>query len=579
MVILILFILNFGTSDVGTTVFPLLKIGPGPRPAALGSSFIGLADDATACYFNPAGLAQLTKLETFLSHQAWFYGFQDEYLSFGLPIGKGGFGLGAVYSRVEGVENWTANNIPIDTFATQAGFVVLSYGYELANWFLLGASVKGLYDDLKVEKGLGFCSDLGFIFRLGDKFNLGLAGQNLGLGVKYGEENYPLPSQFKIGFCLKPNHFNIVSDFTVPLDNLPYGSIGIEWNIRKVFALRAGFRTGPEDLASLGYKNGISFGCGIFLGKVFVDYGFVPYGSLGNTHRFSLRIAVPLPGSGLLKLKVIDSRTRRPITADIVFSGIRKELRKSNLRGEAYLEKLNKGWLKFGVTKDGYLPYTDSIFIYGAEEQTFTCELKKLGYGTIWGMVYDSITQKPIGAIVTYKGQIAGNFTTDTLTGTYTLSNLPIGLYELEVSGLTKNYFPQRCSVYLSYDEVVTKDFYLTRKKELPKIPSIYFKNGSYEISGEAKFALDKVGKILLENPQIIVELAGHCDKKEGNIDYWRVSTLRAETVKKYLNEKFGISLERMTISGYADTQPFAPSETETGRSLNRRVDVRVLKE
>ena len=258
---------------------------------------------------------------------------------------------------------------------------------------------------------------------------------------------------------------------------------------------------------------------------------------------------------------------------------MRQEQRKSNLKGEVYLKDLNNGWLKFGATKDGYFPYTDSLFIQGMGEQTVTVELIKLGYGTIWGMVYDSITQKPIGGVVTYTGPAAGNFTVDTLTGTYTLRNLLIGLYQLEVNGPTNNYIPQKCSVYLSYDEAVTKDFRLARKKELPNIPSIYFKPGSSQISDESRFSFEKVGKILTENPKVLVELAGHCDKQEADIDLWRVSNKRAEAVKKYLNEKFGIALERMTVQGYADTQPFAPSETETGRSLNRRVDVRVLKE
>ncbi|MEO0093573.1 MAG: PorV/PorQ family protein [candidate division WOR-3 bacterium] len=576
---ILFFILNLGTSDIGTAVFPLLKIGPGPRASAMGEGFIGLADDATACYWNPAGLAQLNKFETFLCHQEWFYGFRDEYLSLGLPVGKGGFGLGGVYSRTDGVEQWSLNNTPGDTFATQAGFIALSYGYELTNFFLLGATLKGLYEDLKVIKGTGFSGDLGLLFRLGKKFNVGLAGQNLGLGIRYGESNYPLPIQFKIGFCLKPNHFNIVSDFTMPFDNIPYGNLGIEWNIKNVFALRAGYRTGPQNLASLGYENGLSFGCGIFLGRVTIDYAFVPYGNLGNTHRLALRTAIPLPGSGSFKLKVIDGRTKRPVIASVVFSGIIQTIQKTNLKGEVYLDNLNSGWLRFGVTDGDYFPYNDSIFIQGIGEQTFTVELVKLGYGTIWGMICDSITQKPIGGVITYTGYASGSCTADTLSGTYTLRNLPIGLYQLEVNGPNKNYLPQRCSIYISYDEVVAKDFYLTRKRELPKIPSVYFKVGSSEISEEAKFALDKIGKILAENPQLVVELAGHCDKKEGNFDLWRLSSRRSEVVRKYLNEKFGINLDRMTIQGYGDSQPFAPSETETGRSLNRRVDFRILKE
>uniref|UniRef100_A0A7C6AAZ9 PorV/PorQ family protein n=1 Tax=candidate division WOR-3 bacterium TaxID=2052148 RepID=A0A7C6AAZ9_UNCW3 len=576
---LILFIINLGYSDIGTSALPLLKIGPGPRATAMGDGFVGLCDDVTALYWNPAGLAQLNKFETFLSHQEWFYGFRDEYISLGLPVGKSSFGFGAVYSRTDGVEHWTINNNPGDTFATQTGFIALGYGYELTRSFLFGITLKGLYDDLRVEKGTGLGGDLGLLFRLGERFNIGLVGKNLGLGVKYGETNYPLPMQFKLGLCLRPSHFNIVSDFTLPLDNIPHLNLGIEWNIKNILALRAGYRTGPQDLTSLGFANGLSFGVGLFLGKVCVDYAFVPYGDLGNTHKFGLRTAIPLPGSGLFKIKVIDARTKRPITACVLFSGIRQETRQSNLKGEAYLEKLNSGWLKLGVTKDGYFPYNDSVFIQGIGEQNLTVELIKLGYGTIWGMVYDSLTKKPIGGIVTYTGQSSGNFNVDTLTGTYTLRDLPIGLYELEVKGPSLNYIPQRCSVYLTYDEVVTKDFYLLRRKELPKFPSIYFKTGSSEISDEAKFALDKAGKILLENPQVMVELSGHCDKKESGIDLWRLSQKRAEAVKKYLNEKFGISFERMQVQGYADTQPFAPSETETGRSLNRRVDFRILKE
>jgi outer membrane protein OmpA-like peptidoglycan-associated protein len=576
---IILFILNFGSGDVGTTVFPLLKIGPGPRAAAMGEGFIGLSDDATACYWNPAGLAQVNNFEAFLSHQEWFYGFRDEYISFALPVGKGALGLGAAYSRVDGVENWTSNNEPGDTFATQSGFIGLSYGHEIANFFLLGATVKGLYDDLRVTTGTGFCGDLGFIFRLGEHFNIGLAGQNLGLGIQYDDQTHPLPMQLKLGLCLKPNHFNIVTDFTLPFDNTPYANFGVEWNIKNIFALRAGYQSGPQDLSSLGWQNGMSFGCGIFLGKVAVDYAYVPYGSLGNTHRLSLSTSIPLPGSGLFKIRVIDARTKRPVEANVIFSGLNQEHKKSNLKGEVYLKDLNTGWLKFGVTKDDYFAYTDSLFINGMGSQNVTVELMELGYGTIWGMVYDSITQKPIGGIVSYAGNQTGYINADTLTGTYTLRNLPIGFYQLEVKGLTENYFAQKCSVYLTYDEVVTKDFHLARKKELPKIPAIYFKVGSSEITDEGKFSIEKVGKILLENPQVTVELAGHCDQKESDVDRWKLSTKRAETVKKYLNEKFGIALGRMTVQGYGDTQPFAPSETETGRSLNRRVDVRVLKQ
>ena len=48
--------------DVGTTAFAFTKIGVGARPVAMGGAFVGLADDITALYYNPAGLAGLQDL-------------------------------------------------------------------------------------------------------------------------------------------------------------------------------------------------------------------------------------------------------------------------------------------------------------------------------------------------------------------------------------------------------------------------------------------------------------------------------------------------------------------------------------
>ncbi|MDH5683471.1 MAG: PorV/PorQ family protein [candidate division WOR-3 bacterium] len=576
---ILLLIINLGSSDVGTKVFPLLKVAPGPRAAAMGESFVGLADDATACYWNPAGLSQLQNLEIFLSHQEWFYGFRDEYASFGIPLGKGALGLGLVYSRTDGVEFWDENNLPGDTFATQAGYFALGYGHQLKDAFFLGGSIKGLYEDLKVVKGTGVCADLGIFAKPAENLNLGLTFQNIGWGMEYDGENIPLPMNMKLGICFQPGNFNLLSDINVPLDNTPYVNLGAEYNFKNYFAFRAGYRTGPTDFSSLGWLNGVSFGCGIVLSRFTIDYAFVPYGRLGNTHRFSLRARIPLPGSGILKLKVIDARTKLPTSADVIFSGLKSDQGKTNARGEIYLRRLNIGWVKFGVSKDNFLPYGDSVYIVGTGEQSVSVELKKLGYGSIWGMFYDAITRKPIRGTVKYQGVVSGTSMVDSLTGTYTLRNLPVGLYVLELNGPTKNYFAQKCSVYLDYDEVVTKDFYLERKKDLPTLPGIYFTTGSAEINDQARYQLDKAGKILLEYPNLVVELAGHCDAKEKPSDLWRISTARAEAVKKYLQEKFRIDPERMVIQGYADTQPFAPSETETGRTLNRWVEFRVLKE
>ncbi|RMF59783.1 MAG: OmpA family protein, partial [Bacteroidetes bacterium] len=70
---------------------------------------------------------------------------------------------------------------------------------------------------------------------------------------------------------------------------------------------------------------------------------------------------------------------------------------------------------------------------------------------------------------------------------------------------------------------------------------------------------------------------AGHTDST-GPDDYnLRLSQARAEAVRAYLIERFGIAPERLVARGYGESQPIADNVTATGRTLNRRVEFRVI--
>jgi len=84
---------------------------------------------------------------------------------------------------------------------------------------------------------------------------------------------------------------------------------------------------------------------------------------------------------------------------------------------------------------------------------------------------------------------------------------------------------------------------------------------------------LDNVAKILEKNPIMSVELQGHCDNvgsAEYNMD---LSMRRAHAVKDYLIGK-GILENRMGTEGFGFTKPVALNGTDTGRALNRRVEI-----
>jgi len=62
---------NIDVSKVGTTAAPFLEIDVGSRAIGMGSAFVAVANDATALYWNPAGISRLPGNEMVFIHSAW----------------------------------------------------------------------------------------------------------------------------------------------------------------------------------------------------------------------------------------------------------------------------------------------------------------------------------------------------------------------------------------------------------------------------------------------------------------------------------------------------------------------------
>jgi outer membrane protein OmpA-like peptidoglycan-associated protein len=113
-------------------------------------------------------------------------------------------------------------------------------------------------------------------------------------------------------------------------------------------------------------------------------------------------------------------------------------------------------------------------------------------------------------------------------------------------------------------------------------LENIYFGFDSTDIKPEAAGELDKLVQLLVDNPEIKIEMGSHTDSVgsfEYNID---LSRRRAESTIRYLINK-GISPDRLTAKGYGETQPIArntnPDGTDNpaGRDKNRRTEFKIL--
>ncbi|MFN3839455.1 MAG: OmpA family protein [Cyclobacteriaceae bacterium] len=134
-------------------------------------------------------------------------------------------------------------------------------------------------------------------------------------------------------------------------------------------------------------------------------------------------------------------------------------------------------------------------------------------------------------------------------------------------------------------DGVSDQERTVTRTVELRKLTTgvvsvlrnIYFDFDKATFKTESYTELNKLERMMAENPGLKVEIAGHTDAV-GTAAYNKLlSQRRAEAVKDFLTKK-GIDPRRITAVGYGKTKPLASNDDEAeGRELNRRVEFKVL--
>ena len=107
---------------------------------------------------------------------------------------------------------------------------------------------------------------------------------------------------------------------------------------------------------------------------------------------------------------------------------------------------------------------------------------------------------------------------------------------------------------------------------------AIHFAFDSYVLSAEAKKAIDAVVQPLLEvNKNFFIELQGHTDGFGEEPYNFQLGLARARAVMGYLNQAYGLSLQRMNGFSCGELKPVADNDFEDGRAENRRVTLVVI--
>ena len=198
------------------------------------------------------------------------------------------------------------------------------------------------------------------------------------------------------------------------------------------------------------------------------------------------------------------------------------------------------------------------------------------------GTVTDDLTKLPVEALIDLidnkTGQSIATFHSNATSGRYLVS-LPSGTnYGIVVR--QEGYLFHSENFDLPADAAyaeVTKDIPL-KKLEVGVVivlSNIFFDTGKATLRPESTAELERLQKLLTDQPTLKLEMAGHTDnvgKPAANQD---LSQRRAQAVVTYLTQH-GIAPDRLAAAGYGDTRPVSSNDTKLGRQLNRRTEFKV---
>ncbi len=241
----------------------------------------------------------------------------------------------------------------------------------------------------------------------------------------------------------------------------------------------------------------------------------------------------------------------------------------------------------FSVDAEGEYAYLVSTNNSYGNEDIFMIKLKEEDKPEpvviVYGNVYNKKTGKPLGTKISYTDlRTKKNIAT-------AISNPKTGEYKIVLPYGTKysfyakktGFFPVSDFIDLrkisGYKEI-RRDLYLTpiEKDEIYVLHNVFFERGKADLLPDSYEELDRVVKLMKQNPEIKIEVSGHTNNIGDMVKLMDLSRRRAEAVKQYLVHH-GIAASRIKTVGYGPKKPIASNDTPEGRKKNQRVEFKII--
>lgn len=297
-----------------------LNVKADARAMAMAGAATALEMGSGSLFFNPACMANMNStLDLVISRNQWIADIEHRSLSLAVqPFGKDYGTVGLTIQDVDyGELQWTMVDNTSDkgytdlgVFSPSALAIGVGYAKALTDRFSVGGQIHYVRQRLgenilsKGEAGrdtvknevspLSF--DFGTLFKTGIKsLAFGMSVRNFSKEIRFYREGFQLPLTFTMGISMDvmdliPNK-SFDQSLIVSIDAAHHRShpeqimIGVDYTLLKMFSLRGGYISADDE-------DSFSFGIGLQLANIGVDYAYTPFGIFDSVQRFTARISM-----------------------------------------------------------------------------------------------------------------------------------------------------------------------------------------------------------------------------------------------------------------------------------------------
>jgi len=299
------------------TGMQFLSVSTDGRGAAMGQAMTAIESNSLAFFYNPASAARMTKaIDLSASQNNWIADIKHNAFSAAFKPSGGRYGVFGLtmrnidYGMVEGtvVSNNDQGYTETGTFNPTAMSLGVGYSKTLTDKFSVGGQIGYVFQQLgqsvvpygdsartKLNVANGLTVDFGTLYYTGWKsFAFGMTVRNFSGEITYEDEGFQLPLTFSMGVSMdlmdlfpeKPKNMTLMAS----VDALHYRShpeeinVGVEYGFMNTLYLRGGFRS-SEDIQKF------SFGAGLNVSGIMVDYSYTPTVDFADVQRFTIGFA------------------------------------------------------------------------------------------------------------------------------------------------------------------------------------------------------------------------------------------------------------------------------------------------